>query len=41
MEGGSSGFVPPSQARRTKALGDMSNECVATKKALDNIEKYW
>ena len=29
-----SGFVPPSQERRTKALGDMTCECEATKKAL-------
>ena len=36
-----SGFVPPSNERRVKALGDMSNECCATKKALSNINKYW
>ena len=39
--GESAGFIPPGQERRTKALGDMTNECVATKKALDNIPKYW
>ena len=36
-----SGFVPPSDARREKALGDMTNCCPATKKALANPYKYW
>ena len=36
-----SGFVPPSKQRRINALGDLTNECTATKKALDNVEKYW
>ena len=37
----SAGFVPPNEERRTKALGDLSNECTATKKALSNIKQYW
>jgi len=36
-----SGFVPPNKERRTKALGDMTHECEATKKAVANIPKYW
>ena len=36
-----SGFVPPSDQRRERALGDMTNECPATKKALANPYKYW
>jgi len=36
-----SGFRPPNKERRTKALGDMTHECQATKKALANIENYF
>lgn len=36
-----SGFVPPNNRRRERALGDMTNECCATKKALTNVYKYW
>ena len=36
-----SGFVPPNDGRREKALGSMANEIPATKKALANPYKYW
>ena len=34
-------FKPPGEKKRLKALGDMKEECVATKKALANLDKYW
>lgn len=37
----SSGFEPPSEERRVKALGNLKCECEATKKALANIGRYW
>ena len=36
-----SGFKCPNKERRDKALGNMTNECPAIKKALENIEQYW
>jgi len=36
-----SGFIPPSNEKRAKALGNMTNECQATKLALRNVYKYW
>ena len=36
-----SGFVPPNQLQRKKALGDFTNECQATIKALSNVDKFW
>ena len=34
-------FKPPGEKKRAKALGDLKNECEATKKSVANIEKYW
>ena len=36
-----SGFVPPTKERCAKALGDLSKEVPATRKALENIPDYF
>ena len=40
-EPSNSGFLPPGPERRKKALGDLSNECLATIKALENPKQFW
>ena len=37
----SSGFRPPNAQRRLKALGDLTKECTATAKAVEDIHEYW
>ena len=36
-----SGFVPPNKEKRDKALGDISKEDIATRKALANLDAYY